>query len=167
MSKIIYDETNLNPMKNEDVEKVLKKSKDEQLWFLLDDCIPSQGKDIPLVVMGDDIDGCEEELPLVPYCSYVVDKLFYMDTTEELEESGLDYMLPYMSLLKHCYTPYFCVYSVPDDITKKDWDKLCELVNNQVINASLTETPGSVKLKVSFIGCGRTINIDVFVSEEK
>lgn len=167
MSRIIYDETNLNPMKNEDVAKVLKKSKDEQLWFLLDDCIPSDGKDIPLVVLGDDIDGCEDELPLIPYCGYVADRLFYMETTEELEEANLDYMLPYIPLLKHCYKPYICTYSVPEDISEADWNKLCNLMYNQIIIASLKETKGSVKLNACFMGCGKSINVDVFVSEEK
>lgn len=167
MPKIIYDEANLNPTNNAEVAKVLKKSKNAQLWFLLDDCIPSKGKDIPIVVINSDIDDYKDELPFVPYCAYTIDRLFYMETTEELEEAGLDYMLPYMPLLKNCYIPYICIYSVPEDISKKDWKRLCELAKNKVIMASLEETKGSVKLNVEFLGCGKKIYLDVFVSEEK
>ena len=165
MPKIVCDETNLNPMDNDYVAEVIGKSKDDQLWYFLDECVP-QKEAIPLVVRGIEIEDCMEELPLVPYCGYVADMLFYMETTEEVDTAGFDYMIPFMPLLKNCYKPYFCMYSVPEDATSADLERLAELMeNNQILYAWIEEKENSVKLKATFIGCGRNVEMDVYVYE--
>ena len=44
---------NLNPLNDPEVEKMLALSPEDQLWSFLDDCVPHDGKDAVLVMMGD------------------------------------------------------------------------------------------------------------------
>ena len=44
---------NLNPLNDPEVAKMLTMSPEDQLWSFLDDCVPHDGKDAVLVMMGD------------------------------------------------------------------------------------------------------------------
>lgn len=44
---------NLNPLNDPEVAKMLTMSPEDQLWSFLDDCVPYDGKDAVLVMMGD------------------------------------------------------------------------------------------------------------------
>ena len=53
---------NLNPLNDPEVAKMLTMSPEDQLWSFLDDCVPYDGKDAVLVMMGDfDIDDENED----------------------------------------------------------------------------------------------------------
>ena len=44
---------NLNPLNDPEVAEMLTMSPEDQLWSFLDDCVPYDGKDADLVMMGD------------------------------------------------------------------------------------------------------------------
>ena len=44
---------NLNPLNDPEVAEMLTMSPEDQLWSFLDDCVPQDGKDAILVMMGD------------------------------------------------------------------------------------------------------------------
>ena len=44
---------NLNPLSDPEVAEMLTMSPEDQLWSFLDDCVPHDGKDAVLVMMGD------------------------------------------------------------------------------------------------------------------
>ena len=98
----------LNPDGLADIDAVLRKSDDEQLWFFLDDCIPGK-KDISVLFLTTPAkigeDGAIENVKEAT--TAITDRLFFGDTSDEaLEASGLAYMKPYLPLLGHCYRPY-------------------------------------------------------------
>ena len=43
---------NLNPLNDPEVAEMLTMSPEDQLWSFLDDCVPHDGKDAVLVMMG-------------------------------------------------------------------------------------------------------------------
>ena len=72
---------NLNPLNDPEVAKMLTMSPEDQLWSFLDDCVPHDGKDAVLVMMGDfDIDDENENGNItingVPYCAMITDLIF-------------------------------------------------------------------------------------------
>ena len=72
---------NLNPLNDPEVAKMLTMSPEDQLWSFLDDCVPYDGKDAVLVMMGDfDAENKNEDgnvaIKGVPYCAMITDLIF-------------------------------------------------------------------------------------------
>lgn len=80
---------NLNPLNDPEVAEMLTMSPDDQLWSFLDDCVPYDGKDAVLVMMGDfDVDNKNEDGNItingVPYCAMITDMIFEKSEEELL-----------------------------------------------------------------------------------
>ena len=79
--KYYEKQQNLNPLNDPEVAKMLTMSPEDQLWSFLDDCVPYDGKNAVLVMMGDfDIDDENEDGNItingVPYCAMITDLIF-------------------------------------------------------------------------------------------
>ena len=143
---------NLNPLNDPEVAKMLTMSPEDQLWSFLDDCVPYDGKDAVLVMMGDfDIDDENEDGNItingVPYCAMITDLIFEKSEEELLSMSLTKPYEKYFAIQKECYTPYFtecCLLDDYNDLTEEQQDFLDEDVV-------------SVRVAISFVGCGRDI----------
>ena len=95
------NQNSLNPDGLPEIEAVLNRDKAEQLWFFLDDSIPTKENEAVLEFDGNDWQS--QLCTLADYC-------FSSETVEDLKKANLEYMKPYLPLLKDCYIPY--VYTV-------------------------------------------------------
>lgn len=158
---------NLNPLNDPEVAKMLTMSPEDQLWSFLDDCVPYDGKDAVLVMMGDfDIDDENEDGNItingVPYCAMITDLIFEKSEEELLSMSLTKPYEKYFAIQKECYTPYFTEYCLLDDyndLTEEQQDFLDELEAGSVWAVSLKKPEDivSVRVAISFVGCGRDI----------
>ena len=99
---------NLNPLNDPEVAKMLTMSPEDQLWSFLDDCVPYDGKDAVLVMMGDfDIDDENEDGNItingVPYCAMITDLIFEKSEEELLSMSLTKPYEKYFAIQKECY----------------------------------------------------------------
>ena len=133
----------------------------------MDDCVPQDGKDTILVMMGDfDIDDENEDGNItingVPYCAMITDLIFEKSEEELLSMSLTKPYEKYFAIQKECYTPYFtecCILDDYNDLTEEQQDFLDELEAGSVWAVSLKkpEDAVSVRVAISFVGCGRDI----------
>ncbi len=118
----------LNPDGLKDIEEVLKKDSAEQLWFFLDDSIPTKEKDSYLQFVND-MEWQSQICMGTDYC-------YFAESVKELEEVGLGYMKSYLPLLKECYLPY--MYTVETNPkTPEQEKKLSELESVQLCKATI------------------------------
>ena len=158
---------NLNPLNDPEVAEMLTMSPEDQLWSFLDDCVPHDGKDAVLVMMGDfDIDDENENGNItingVPYCAMITDLIFEKSEEELLSMSMTKPYKQYFAIQKECYRPYFtecCILDDYNDLTEEQQDFLDELETGSVWAVSLKkpEDVVSVRVAISFVGCGRDI----------
>lgn len=158
---------NLNPLNDPEVEEMLALSPEDQLWSFLDDCVPHDGKDAVLVMMGDfDIDDENEDGNItingVPYCAMITDLIFEKSEEELLSMPLTKQYEKYFAIQKECYRPYFtecCILDDYNDLTEEQRDFLDELETGSVWAVSLKkpEDTVSVRVAISFTGCGRDI----------
>lgn len=158
---------NLNPLNDPEVAEMLTMSPEDQLRSFLDDCVPQDGKDAILVMMGDfDIDDENEDGNItingVPYCAMITDLIFEKSEEELLSMSLTKPYEKYFAIQKECYTPYFtecCILDDYNDLTEEQQDFLDELEAGSVWAVSLKkpEDAVSVRVAISFVGCGRDI----------
>lgn len=158
---------NLNPLNDPEVAEMLTMSPEDQLWSFLDDCVPHDGKDTVLVMIGDfDIDDENEDGNItingVPYCAMITDLIFEKSEEELLSMSLTKPYEKYFAIQKECYTPYFtecCILDDYNDLTEEQQDFLDELEAGSVWAVSLKkpEDAVSVRVAISFVGCGRDI----------
>ena len=93
----------------------------------MDDCVPYDGKDAVLVMMGDfDIDDENEDGNItingVPYCAMITDLIFEKSEEELLSMSLTKPYEKYFAIQKECYTPYFtecCLLDDYNDLTER------------------------------------------------
>ena len=149
---------NLNPLNDPEVAKMLTMSPEDQLWSFLDDCVPYDGKDAVLVMMGDfDIDDENEDGNItingVPYCAMITDLIFEKSEEELLSMSLTKPYEKYFAIQKECYTPYFtecCLLDDYNDLTEEPGSVLA-------VSLKKPEDVVSVRVAISFVGCGRDI----------
>lgn len=158
---------NLNPLNDPEVAEMLTMSPDDQLWSFLDDCVPYDGKDAVLVMMGDfDVDNKNEDGNItingVPYCAMITDMIFEKSEEELLSMPLTKQYEKYFAIQKECYRPYFtecCILDDYNDLTEEQHDFLDELETGSILAVSLKnpENAVSVRVSISFVGCGRDI----------
>ena len=111
---------NLNPLNDPEVAEMLALSPEAQLWSFLDDCVPHDGKDAVLVMMGDfNIDDENEDGNIaingVPYCAMITDLIFEKSEEELLSMPLTKQYEKYFAIQKECYRPYFTECCILDD----------------------------------------------------
>ena len=158
---------NLNPLNDPEVAEMLTMSPDDQLWSFLDDCVPYDGKDAVLVMMGDfDVDNKNEDGNItingVPYCAMITDMIFEKSEEELLSMPLTKQYEKYFAIQKESYRPYFtecCILDDYNDLTEEQHDFLDELETGSILAVSLKnpENAVSVRVSISFVGCGRDI----------
>lgn len=158
---------NLNPLNDPEVAEMLTMSPDDQLWSFLDDCVPYDGKDAVLVMMGDfDVDNKNEDGNItingVPYCAMITDMIFEKSEEELLSMPLTKQYEKYFAIQKEYYRPYFtecCILDDYNDLTEEQHDFLDELETGSILAVSLKnpENAVSVRVSISFVGCGRDI----------
>lgn len=97
---------NLNPFNDAEINEVLKRCKEDQLWFFLDDSLPHKGEP-SIWYIKEKFSKNKKTLDAISYCALAVDTIFYMNDVNELKKSEFDYMEKYYPLLKYCYVPFF------------------------------------------------------------
>lgn len=135
---------NLNPLNDPEVAKMLAMSPEDQLWSFLDDCVPYDGKDAVLVMMGDfDVENKNEDGNItingVPYCAMITDMIFEKSEEELLSMPLTKQYEKYFAIQKECYTPYFtecCLLDDYNDLTEEQQDFLDELETGSVLAVS-------------------------------
>lgn len=167
---------NLNPLNDPEVAEMLTMSPDDQLWSFLDDCVPYDGKDAVLVMMGDfDVDNKNEDGNItingVPYCAMITDMIFEKSEEELLSMPLTKQYEKYFAIQKECYRPYFtecCILDDYNDLTEEQHDFLDELETGSILAVSLKnpENAVSVRVSISFVGCGRDICKEGWLPEQ-
>lgn len=157
----------LNPFNDPEIAELLKKSADDQLWYFLDDCVPTTKKDVALVVLKTfDPDVINEEghvsIHGTPYCALVTDMIFEKSEKELLMRPMTQPYQKYFAIQKACYKPYFTecyLLDAYDDLTEGQQKFLNELQGGSVWGVSLQkpEYDEPVKVAMTFSGCGRHI----------
>lgn len=158
---------NLNPFNDPEVEEMLALSPEDQLWYFLDDCIPSEERDTVIVMTNEfDIESETEDghiaINSIPYCAMVTDMIFEKSEEELLSMPLTQPYEKYFAIQKECYTPYFtecCILDDYNDLTEEQQDFLDELETGSIWAVSLKkpEDAVSVRVAISFVGCGRDI----------
>lgn len=88
----------LNPYGMPDIDKVVNASEAEQLWFFLDDSIPTPGNPVDIVFPSGD--------EAVPYVCAMADVCYFESADGGKLSEEHSYMIPYIPLLRNCYRPY-------------------------------------------------------------
>lgn len=145
----------LNPEGLRDIDLLLTKSKDEQLWSFLDTSIPS--KDIGVWLTFDKEAHIADNGAIHGVKNTVtsnVDGLYSGMALWDMKQLGLENKLPYLPLLKSCYHAYDWNLSVKD-LTDEQRQKLTELMQSgscqgTVRDIALELKPGTVAVPTRF-----------------
>lgn len=153
----------LNPNNLADINAVLHKTTDEQLYFFLDDSIPNDNKKYAICIIYE-----KEQQPTEGILTDIENLICSITDTainctlngdrETVTNMGLEYLDPYIPLLRHCYRPYCWELSVtnltPKQIkTLKDirTHKLCVIMKQQDVPEGIDTVPATVKLIIGSI----------------
>lgn len=161
------EDKNLNPLNDPEVEEMLKKSPEDQLWDFLDDCVPEDGKDVVLVMTRDFTKDDENKdgyvtIPGIPYCAMITDLVFEKSEEELLAMPMTQPYEKYFAVQKACYRPYLTECYISDEyegLTKAQQNLLDELKKGSVWAVSLKKPKDNfaIKVVISFCGCNRDI----------
>lgn len=145
----------LNPEGLQDIDLLITKSKDEQLWSFLDTSIPS--KDIGVWLTFETNASIADDGTIHGVKNTVtsnIDGLYSGMVLWDMKQLGLENKLPYLPLLKSCYHAYDWNLSVKS-LTDKQRQKLTELMQNgscqgTVRDIALELKPGTVVVPALF-----------------
>ncbi len=148
--------TNLNPQNLDDINNALKLDHAEQLWFFLDDSIPTENRNETLLL--NDTNWMSQTSMLTDMCYAAEDK-------NALRSFGLEGMEPYIPFLKSCYLPYYYMVNTCTE-TEKQKKMLKKLSADKRCIASLKKSsefdvPATITLDYS----GKHILENVFLRQ--
>lgn len=162
------DIKDLNPDNLEDIKAVLTKSKDEQLYFFLDDSFPHDDK-IPLIFIKETKNPPTQGVlsDFHEATCMIADALYEMKEPEI--KKYIENVLPfsYIPLLKHCYHAYTWEISV-NNLTAQQIAKLtqirqqpgCMALQPNKIPANIDYVPATITLTIGSIK--KTVPVNIY-----